>query len=198
MGMEIDHVVSCVPDLDAAVSVFEKENDVVSVAGGRHEGHGTANRLVPLGPSYIELVAVVDAPQARLSEFGLWVASRSTLSGADSIAIRTDDLDEVCGRLALHPLAMSRKTPEGDELRWRIAGFELVSSGLPFFIEWDIDPGLHPGRAPADHPRGAVSLGEVVISGDERRLRRWTEGVSGVAVESGAPGVRFELDGGYL
>ena len=199
MPLEVDHVIVCVPDLTASVSAFESAHGLVSVDGGRHRGHGTANRLIPLGTSYIELVAVVDADEANESAFGRFVAERSTRPGADAIAIRTDDLDAVCERLSLEPLSMSRKDSSGAELGWRIAGMEhLVSSGLPFFIEWDIEPDLHPGKVEVVHPRGEVRLGGVVVSGDRDRLRLWTAGTRGLVVEGGPVGARFELDDGRL
>ena len=37
-------------------------------------GWGTANRIVPLGEAYLELVTVVDDPEAAQSPFGRWVA----------------------------------------------------------------------------------------------------------------------------
>lgn len=194
MRLTVDHVIVCVPDLEHSVRSFEERHGVASVPGGRHAGHGTANRLVPLGDAYIELVAVEDPDEARESGFGSWVASRAGTNGADAIAIRTDQLDVVCRRLDLEPLAMSRRTGAGEELRWSIAGMDhLVNEGLPFFIQWDIDPSLHPGRASVSHPGGDLVLGRVVISGDRPRLRLWTEGVSEVAVEAGEPGVSFEL-----
>ncbi|HUG31546.1 MAG TPA: VOC family protein [Acidimicrobiia bacterium] len=194
MGLVVDHVIVCVPDLVRSVRSFERRHGVSSVPGGRHDGHGTANRLIPLGDAYIELVAVVDPDEARESGFGSWVTSRTNTDGADAIALRTDELDVVCRRLDLEPLAMSRRTAVGQVLRWRIAGMDhLVAKGLPFFIEWDVDPSLHPGRANASHAAGDLVLGQVIVSGDEPRLRLWTEGVPGLAVEAGEPGVRFEL-----
>lgn len=199
MPLEIDHLIVCVSDLGPSVAAFESAHRLVSVGGGQHQGHGTANRLIPLGNSYIELVAVVDTVEAQGSAFGTWVAEHSTRPGADAIAIRTDDLDSVCERLSLEPLTMSRTNSAGAELRWRIAGMEhLVSAGLPFFIEWDIEPDLHPGRAEVVHPRGETRLGEVVVSGDRDRLQRWTAGVGDVSVESGPVGARFELVDGRL
>lgn len=194
MSSAIDHVIVCVPDLTDSVAAFETGHGVASVPGGRHRGHGTANRLVPLGATYIELVAVVDRGEAENSEFGRWVASRSSRSGADGIAIGTDDLDSICARLDLEPVTMSRPAETGDELRWRIAGMEqLVTSSLPFFIQWDIDPGLHPGRIPVDHPRGELTLRRVVVSGDLARLRPWTVGTDGLDLREGEPEVRFDL-----
>jgi hypothetical protein len=194
MGSTVDHVLVCVPDLDDSVAVFEAEHGVASVPGGRHRGHGTANRLVPLGESYVELVAVVDAEEAGASSFGRWVAARSPHPGADGMAIRTNDLDAVCARLGIEPTGMSRPTSTGEELRWRIAGIErLVTSGLPFFIQWDVHPGLHPGRIPITHPRGSVTLSRVHLSGDLDQLETWTAGTTGLDLEGGDPVVRFDL-----
>lgn len=194
MALEIDHVIVCLPDLEQSVESFESAHGVASVAGGRHRGHGTGNRLVPLGETYIELVAVVDPDEADGSAFGSWVSDRAGRSGADGLAIRTDDLEGVCARLGIEPVAMSRPDSDGEELNWRVAGIEhLVADGLPFFIQWDISPDRHPGRIEATHPVGEVRLTEVVISGDRERLEDWTGGVEGLAVEPGEPGVRFSL-----
>lgn len=194
MSTVIDHVIVCVPDLDGSVAGFEAEHGVISVPGGRHRGHGTANRLIPLGESYIELVAVTDADEAQGSAFGRWVESRSAHRTADGIAIRSNDLDSVCARLDLQPVAMSRPTDTEEELHWRIAGLEqLVNAGLPFFIQWDIDPELHPGQISVAHPRGDVRLGGVALSGDVERLRAWTVDTENLEMRHGEPGVDFVL-----
>jgi Glyoxalase-like domain len=72
---ELDHVLVAVPDLAAAARVLEEEHGLTAIEGGRHPGWGTANRIVPLGDSYLELVAVVDAGEAARSPFGRWVAA---------------------------------------------------------------------------------------------------------------------------
>lgn len=199
MALDIDHVIVCLPDLEVSVARFESTHGVASVEGGRHRGHGTGNRLVPLGETYIELVAVVDEAEAAASPFGSWVAGRATYSGADGLSIRTDELEEVCSRLDLEPLAMSRPASSGEELNWRVAGIEhLVSDGLPFFIQWDVPPHLHPGKINVRHPNGPVRLTDVVISGESERLKTWAEGVYGLTIDDGTPGVRFELGSGQL
>lgn len=195
MTLEIDHVIVCLPDLGDAVVAFETTHGVVSVAGGRHQGHGTANRIVPLGAEYIELVSVVDEDEAARSPFGMWVGDRARRPGADGVSIRTDDLDSVCSRLDLDPLAMSRDGPGGTELRWRIAGLDqLVAYGLPFFIEWNIPPGLHPGRIAVEEPRGTATLKAVTVTGDVDLLEHWVAGTLALAIEDGEPGARFTLE----
>ena len=190
----MDHVIVCLTDLDDAVAAFESEHGVTSIQGGRHEGHGTANRLVPLGDDYIELVAVVDREEAADSRFGVWVAQRSRHDGADGLVLRTDDLETECGRLGIEPVSMSRLTHTGDVLHWRVAGLEqTIRFGLPFFIQWDVEPGRLPGRIPVEHPAGDLVMDDVEISGDTARLRSWTGNVPGLRIVEGEPGARFLL-----
>src|SRR5437764_15398189 len=64
MALRIDHVVWGVEDLDRAAAGVRERHGLASVPGGRHPGWGTANRIIPLGPSYLELLAVADAAEA--------------------------------------------------------------------------------------------------------------------------------------
>jgi glyoxalase-like protein len=70
--VEIDHVLIAVADLAAAAREVEEHHDLGSIDGGHHPGWGTANRIVPLGETYLELVAVVDSVEAKQSVFGRW------------------------------------------------------------------------------------------------------------------------------
>ena len=58
-GSRVDHLVWCVPDLDAGIRALEAMTGVKAVAGGRHPGVGTHNALLSLGDtaSYIEIIA---------------------------------------------------------------------------------------------------------------------------------------------
>lgn len=183
----IDHVVLSVEDLGDADLAVRERFGLESHHGGRHVGHGTSNRIVPLGSSYLELVAVVDPEEAAASSFGRWVASKaSEILTPHALCLRTDDLDAVSGRLGIEPIAMTRARPDGTELRWRLAGLEqMVSLGVPFYIEWDIDPSHHPS---AGYEGVEASL-EVTITGDRDRLTEWTAGSKGVSVEEGEPGM---------
>ncbi len=185
--IELDHVILAVPDLDAAAVGLEREHGLRSVEGGRHRGFGTANRIVPLGAAYLELVAVVDPAEAEESAFGRWVAgARGTLLGW---AARTDELDAIAERLGLPVVAGSRTTPAGDELHWRSAGFEHAAAepSLPFFIEW-VPGSPYPGRIAIVHPAGEVRLARLELGGDPLRLEGWV-GPHGPAltIHPGAP-----------
>ena len=119
--MELDHVLIAVTDLEAAARDFESRHGLASIDGGRHRDFGTANRIIPLGSTYLELVAVVDPGAAAASSFGWWV-DRGAMDEGRLIgwAVRTSALDEVAGRLELPIRSGSRLTPAGTELRWRV------------------------------------------------------------------------------
>lgn len=116
--MELDHVLIAVADLAAAGRELEVRHGLSSIEGGRHPAWGTANRIVPLGDSYLELVAIVDAAKAAESAFGRWVASSASNTGRPlGWAVRTSQLDEIARRLDLSINAGSRSTPGGEQLR---------------------------------------------------------------------------------
>jgi hypothetical protein len=187
MALAIDHVILRVEDLDAAATRLLDEFGLASVPGGRHPEHGTANRIVPLGDSYLELVAVVDPDEAATSEFGRWVGGQdSGFPALDALCLRSDDIDALSARLDLEPFAMGRRRPDGVELTWRLAGLEAaIREGLPFFMQWDVPPELLPGRTPVDHPSGARRITEVEVSGDVDRLQRWVGEARGVRMIEG-------------
>src|ERR1700693_5913241 len=114
-AMQLDHVLIAVTDLDAAAQRLELMYELVSIEGGREPGWGTANRIIPLGDAYLELVAVVDASVASHSVFGQWVGGGATTAGhLLGWAVRTHDIDAVSRRLGLAPKPASRGGNNGD------------------------------------------------------------------------------------
>ena len=175
--MKLDHVLIAVDDLAAA-------HGLVSVEGGRHPGWGTANRIVPLGDAYLELVAVVDDAEAAGNPFGRWVAASR---GPFAWAVRTDDLDGAAERLGLEITAGARARPDGTVLRWRSAGVEQAAAEplLPFLIQWEEGTEL-PGQAGA--PQGRLE--ELRLRGDVSHLDAWLGPHDlPVTVTPGDPGV---------
>jgi hypothetical protein len=187
-AMELDHVVLGVRDLEAAARRLEDEHRLTAVPGGRHESAGTHNWIVPLGDAYLELLAVEDESAAQTSPFGRWVLER--VGGADGWlgwCLRTDDLDGVCERLGLEPMAMSR----GD-LRWRIAGVQRVGQdpSLPFFIQWDVPDEQLPGRAGGPTSAGDARLSALEVGGDKAAVTAWAGDLPGsVRIVDGPPGI---------
>lgn len=190
--LRFDHVIITVSDLEASAQRLRSDHGLASVAGGRHPGHGTANRIVPLGSDYIELMAVVDPEEAAGSPLGRWVGARRSLGDAPAaLCLRTTDVAVVAARLGLATQAMSRTRPDGLELRWTLAGLEhALGDGLPFFIQWHIDPADHPGRARVDHAAPPRGVAWVETTGDRERMQEWlgSHGLD-IRLADGDPGV---------
>jgi hypothetical protein len=192
--LRLDHVVYAVPDLDEAAVRFRETFGLDSTEGGRHDRWGTANRIVPLGDQYVELVAAVDEAAAARTGFGRGVLERASASGGWlTIAAVAEDLDAVAARLGLEIGSGSRTRPDGEILRWRSAGLDdpRREPWMPFFLAWDVPDGLHPGRARAGHGIRAEGIAWVEAGGDADRLREWLGGEElPIRVVEGEPGLR--------
>jgi len=192
-NLRVDHVIYAVDDLEAAGRHFYEEFGLKSVEGGRHPGWGTANRIVPLGNAYLELVTVVDSDEAASSDFGRAVseaiAAREHLVGW---VVATDDLEAVARRLRLEVVGGSRTKPDGTTLSWQLAGVgrSLETGALPIFIEWGGPDELHPGRAEAHHRLTPTGFAWVEVAAGEQALRSWLGDFDfELRVIAGAPGL---------
>ncbi|MFL5669522.1 MAG: VOC family protein [Chloroflexota bacterium] len=171
--LAIDHVLIPVDDLAAAAAMVEARHGLASIAGGRHPGWGTENRIIPLGEAYLELIAVVEPDVAATSAFGRWIVG-APAGKPLGWAVRTDVIEAVARRLGLKVTDGSRTTAAGDVLRWRSTGVDIATGepGLPFFIEWGDGVPL-PGTAPVEHPSGPAALRRLALSVDVERLGSW-------------------------
>jgi catechol 2,3-dioxygenase-like lactoylglutathione lyase family enzyme len=146
----LDHLVLAAPDLEQAVAWFTDVTGVQPAPGGSHVGLGTANHLVALGGGgYLEIIgpdpAQPDPEQPR--PFGIDALSAPRLV---TWAVGTGDLDSTLEQARAagydpgEPLAMSRRTPDGALLAWRLtpARFDLGDGLVPFLIDWGTTP--HP------------------------------------------------------
>jgi hypothetical protein len=147
---------------------------------------------VPLGETYLELIAVVDEVEAASSVVGRWVAGvRPAVSRPLGWVVRARELDDVARRLGLSVGSGSRAMPDGTLLKWRSAGIEVaaVDSSLPFFIEWGEGTNF-PGRVAVSHPVGQVEIARLILDGDAARLAEWL-GDHGlpIVVRAGRPAI---------
>lgn len=208
----IDHLVYAVPELAEGIDWIERSTGIRPAIGGSHVGLGTHNALVSLGSSYLELIA----PDPSQSEpavprpFGI-----DDLDGAALItfAIRPDGDDRpdstevgnidalaaqaIVGGYNPGPIAdMSRATPNGDLLEWRLTFPRLSSSGLgtvPFIIDWGDTP-----QPNTTAPTGIdlVSLTIEHPGTDRLRTAYSALGLQGVdVVDSDRPNIRAEISG---
>jgi hypothetical protein len=174
-ALMVDHVLLAVPDLAEAAVVLDERYGLTSAEGGHHPRWGTANRIIPVGTAYLELIAVVDPERARGSAIGRWVTNaRDGIVQPLGWAVRTIAIDDVALRLDLDIESGSRATPDGRVLRWRLAGVERAAAdpALPFFIEWGSGT-PHPSQLAVTHRAGSVEFGRVELRGDGDRLAAW-------------------------
>ena len=155
-------------DLDVAAARVESELGLAVRAGGRHEGLGTHNRIVPLGGGYLELVAVADPQEAARSEFGRGLVARLAERGDGLLAwaVAVEDIDSVARRLGTTITAITR---EGLSARLTGLAEAMREPFLPFFIRRDAgvpDPGIH-GDA------GGITW--IEVAGDAARLEQWLD-----------------------
>jgi hypothetical protein len=178
--MRIDHAVLAVRDLDTAADGLTARTGLASVPGGRHPRWGTANRIVPLGEDYIELLAVTDPGIAEASVLGR-ALMELTAHGADrwfALCVADDEIEATAARLGMTVEPGRRTLPDGSEVAWRGAGIEDPDRPrwLPFFIAWDVPPGRHPGRSAADHRLEPVGIARVEVAGDAGAWSAWVGG----------------------
>ena len=130
--------------------------------GGVHRAWGTANRIVPLGSTYVELMAIDDPQVAMSTDLGHRLAARlETGEGWFAFCVADDDIEATAARLGLVVLPGARTRPDGETVAWRGAGIEAPgrTADLPFFIAWDVAAELHPGAMSVEHPSGATGIG---------------------------------------
>ena len=142
----LDHVVLAGPDLAATIDEVERRTGVRAPLGGRHPS-GTANALIAFTRGgrrvrqYLELIG----PDAEAG----WAAADVERFGIDalpgpavvSFAIAPDDLDATVQRATADGagigdvVPLSRRTPDGRELSWRL-GLPEDERQPPFLIDW--------------------------------------------------------------
>lgn len=183
----VGQVILGVRDLDAATKHFETLGFSV-VDGGIHPGLGTANRVIPLGNAYLELLGIIDHDEAAATVFGQSLLTRIT--DGDRLvrwSLRTERIEAVCHRLELRAERRKRLRPDGTILTWQSAGLDLSlrDAWLPFFMQWDHERDF-PGILPVVHPVGECALLWLQISTpDPDRLAAWIEGHDDVPLRRG-------------
>ena len=164
MPIELDHLVYAGPDLGALVAEVHAGTGVAPRPGGSHEGRGTANVLLGLGRGrYLELLGP-DPDQGEPDRPRPLRVDQVTAPTMVGWAVRTPGIEHLVDSARADgydpgPVApMSRRTPEGELLSWRLTPPEGGFGGaVPFLIDWQESP--HPSEHLPE-----VGLREVVIA----------------------------------
>lgn len=145
MSLELDHVVLGVPDLDEGMAWFESLTGVRPVHGGAHEGAGTHNALVGLGPTtYLELLAVDPDQDVPSSASKALVASLDEPRPVGWV-YRVGDRGACRDRLTAGGVdhverSYTRRSPGGDVSWHVVVPRHRYGAAVPFFIDWGSAP----------------------------------------------------------
>jgi hypothetical protein len=197
---ELDHLVYAVPNLAEATAEFARLTGLAPEFGGAHVGLGTANFLVPVVPAgwpadsrtYLEILG--PDPQQAGAALG-----KSQLGNVDSAHLQ---------RWAIHPAdfpatvdaahaaevpvgrvhEMSRATPEGGLLQWRLTRAEHAADeplpfggGLPFLIDWR--DSVHPAERLHGNGSAVATLEELAFFGPDPQAFAAALAVLGIEAE---------------
>ncbi len=181
--MRIDHIIYATRELDGAAERIEALLGLAAAGGGRHEGMGTHNRIVPLGDGFLELLAVCDEEEGARAPLRAAVRRRVEACGEGLMgwAVEVDDLQPVVARLGTSVTTITRQG-----MTARLAGVEeaLREPCLPFFIARGA------GVADPGGVAGAPAIGWIEVAGDAARIEQWLGAAHlPVRVVAGTPAV---------
>lgn len=201
MHSAVDHLLYGSPELELGVAEIERLTGVRPRLGGRHPGLGTHNALLSLGGrTYLEVIApdptqddVAGPPPygiASLREPALraWAVAPEDIEWAVREG-RAAGIDY--GEITAH----SRLTPDGEEVRWRMATRTTPEQGaavLPFLIDWGTT------AHPAQHSPGGVRLVELrVLAPEPEEVRRQLRAIGAevTVLAAARPGLEVVLVG---
>lgn len=176
MPQRIDHVIALGADLDALEVTFTRLGFAV-VGGGTHPYLGTKNRIILLGDTYLELLAVDDP--ARVSP--ILTQRLPAHPGWVGFAVQSDDIAAVTSTMVARgvevrgPNPGKLVAPNGQARTWQTTTigsddfWTAASKRLPFLIQHGSTGEQHRRElAGSDtippNPNGAVGIAEVAIA----------------------------------
>jgi hypothetical protein len=170
-NVTIDHIIVGISNLDEGIRLLTERTGVTPERGGQHPGRGTQNALLSLGPrTYFELIAPVEGPPPGME----FLSGMSQLSPI-GWAIGTENLDatksrlEAAGFRVTTPRDGSRVRPNGQVLKWRVAGFEDIPGTLtPFLIEWSAET----AQPATTSPKGCTLESMEIVGPEVERLSK--------------------------
>lgn len=171
MLTRIDHVMICVPDLDAGIAAYTRIGFNI-YPGGSHTGRATHNAIAFHQEDYLELLSlregravVPGSSDARLAEF----LARG--GGFRYVVVQSDDLAADVAAMRRRGVEVGdateggRRTPAGQELRWRVASLG-PRNALPVVFIQHLTPLAERRRQvlrAGDHGNGVLRTDRVYI-----------------------------------
>ncbi len=169
----LDHIIIGVNDLAQATETFEHRLGLLASGGGSHPTGGTANRIIVIGDTYLELITICTPAEAQQSMIerlakgdgyvNFVLASNDITGDSQAIAAR--------GTPIVGPKAGELTGAEGHSRAWMRTDIERpdMAQHYPFIIQHDSTGKerrfrLAGWQTPPEHPLGATRVLSATIS----------------------------------
>lgn len=172
MLLGIDRVLIAVPDLAQSTLALEAALGVTAAGGGLRAGSGTASSIIPVGNTFLELVAVHDPRAARAENRGRVLAALIARGGGlAGFGILTDDLPQAIAAAweetvpTAGPHATQFHLFNGAAVHWHsgeVAG-DPWGRRMPFLVEYGSQGEREMLLPELMHPLGATGIAGVTI-----------------------------------
>lgn len=163
----IDHIIIGVNDLEKATQTFEQKLGLIPSGGGRHPFGGTANRIIVIGDTYLELISVAEPAEAQQSMLDRLAKGEGYLNfvfGSDDIEAESQAM-RARGVSVIGPNAGALNSAEGRSRGWQRTDVERpdLTQHYPFLIQHDSTGEERRSRLagwqkPPTHPLGALKV----------------------------------------
>lgn len=163
----LDHVIIGVRDLGAATEVFRDKLGLIPSGGGVHPKVGTANRIIVIGDTYLELITVRKPEEAQKSI----VERLAKGEGYLNFVLASNDIQadseamKVRGVSLLGPEKGSLASQDGRSRGWTRTNIERpdLTQHYPFLIQHDSTGEERRQRlagwtTPPEHPLGVTKV----------------------------------------
>jgi catechol 2,3-dioxygenase-like lactoylglutathione lyase family enzyme len=169
----LDHIIIGVYDLEQAEQLFSQKLGLAVSGGGIHPSGGTANRIIVIGDTYIELIAVRTPEEAQHSMLERLAKGEGYLNfvlSSDNIEADTEAMEKR-GVTIFGPIPGQLRSADGRTRGWKRTDIERpdLAQHYPFIIQHDSTGEerrfrLAGWKTPPRHPLGATQVLSTTIA----------------------------------
>ncbi|WP_220192756.1 VOC family protein [Ktedonospora formicarum] len=167
MLIGLDHVIIGVNNLEAGTRIFQEDLGLIPSGGGQHPTGGTANRIIVIGDTYLELITIQKPEEAQQSIRERLAQGDGYLNcvfGSDAIAADSAAMS-TRGISIIGPYAGALHSPGGQSRAWQRTDVERpdLAQHYPFLIQHDSSGQerrmrLAGWQEPPTHPLGVTGV----------------------------------------